>query len=116
MVLRRNRRRIAASGERNYHVRLPSLACRDELVEFGNEGIAIGWAKAWNGGVVQALAVAWVGGGWDAALDAEVGDEGSVDVVLDEGRWGCDDSCDKCEEGDVVLHNDCGCGKVTNFS
>lgn len=109
MVLRRNRRRIVAFGERNHHVRLPGLARRDELVEFGNEGIAVRGAKAGDGGVVNALAVAWVFGGGDAALDAEVGDQGSVDVAVDEGGWCCHDGCDKREEGKGVLHNDCGC-------
>lgn len=109
MVLRRNRRRIVAFGERNHDVRLPGLACRDELVEFGNEGIAVRGAEAGDGGVVEALAVAGVLGGGDAALDAEVRDQGLVDGAVGEGGWGGGDGCEKREEAEGVLHNECGC-------
>ncbi len=52
VVLRSDRRWIVAFGERDHYVRFPSLACGDELVEFGNEWIAVRGAKAWDGGVV----------------------------------------------------------------
>lgn len=97
MVLRSDRRWIVAFGERNHHVRLPSLACRNELVELGNEWIAVRGAEAWDGSVVQALAVARVFGGCDSALDAEVGDEGSINVAADDGAWDCRNACDKRE-------------------
>jgi len=97
VILRNNRRWVVAFGKRNHYVRLPSLACRDELVEFGDEWIAVWRTKAWDWDVVQALAVARMFSGWGSTRDTEVGNESSVDIAADGGARGCGDACGKRE-------------------